>query len=208
MADLVAADQDRPAARDQHPVAREQHLVLVLEPAREELQKPALGQHLTDTASHAVAGQREQAPRLFVRERDGAVAVGRDRAFVDALKACLPLLEEPRDLVRLEPKGLALQAPGQEPRGDHADRKRRQQRGRKTGQLAEPPLAERRFQESDGDHADHLALEEDRRFAPGRYAERAALHAHPRLAGEDDGRRLVDRLADERRVGVGVADAA
>src|SRR5438105_15255070 len=123
MADLVAADQDRPAARDQHPVAREQHLVLVLEPAREELQKPALGQHLTDTASYAVAGQREQAPRLFVRERDGAVAVGRDRAFVDALKACLPLLEEPRDLVRLEPKGLALQAPGQEPRGDHADRK-------------------------------------------------------------------------------------
>ena len=127
---------------------------------------------------------------------------------MDALQAGLSLLEESGDLVRLEPERLSLEPPCQQPRSDHADREGRQERRREAGQLAQQALRERRLEEADRNHADDLALVEDRRFPSGRDAQRAALHADPRLAGEDRAGIFVDGLADERRVAHGAGEMA
>ena len=207
VADLAPAHEDRPAARDQHAVSGEQDLVLILEPARQELEQPSWRQNLRHFASHAIGGQREQPSRLVVGQSDGAVAVGCDRAFVDALQAGLALFEKARDLVRLEPERLTFQTRREEPRGDEPDGQRWQQCGGEAGQLADQALAQRRLQKADRNHADYLALGEDRRLAAGGNAQRATLDPDPRLAGEDGARILVDGLADQSRIGVGVSDA-
>src|SRR5260370_3766035 len=109
VADLVAPDADGSAAGDEHVVAGEQDLVFVLEPARQEFLQPPLRQYLRDLAADAIRRQAEQTARLVVRQRDRVVAVGGDRAFVYTPPARLSLLEESRDLVRLEAERLTLQ---------------------------------------------------------------------------------------------------
>jgi len=52
--------------------------------------------------------EAEQPLRFVVDQRDPALRVGCDRAFLDPVQDRLTLLEERGDLLRLETEGLAL----------------------------------------------------------------------------------------------------
>ena len=200
MANLAPADANRPPARHQHAVTCEQHLVLIVQAPGEKLQQAPLRKHLRDLAADAVGRQHEQPASLVVGQSDRAVSIGGDRAFVDSLKARLAFFEKAGDLVRLEAKGLALEARRQQHRSPHAQTKSEQQRHSEPGQLGEQLVEDGGFEEADRDHADHVALVKDGRFASRGDAQRAALNAHPRVAGQDRRRVLVNGLADHGRV--------
>src|SRR5690349_15074910 len=153
--DLLPAHANRAAAGQQDPVTRQQHLILVLEPAGQEPQETSLRQHLRKLAPDAVGRQAEQAAALVVDERDDAAPVGCDRALVNALEARLPLLEESRDLERLEAERLPLEARREEHRADDAQTERKQNRKRKTWQLGQQLREDGRLEKAHRNHADH-----------------------------------------------------
>ena len=98
---------------------------------------------------------------------------------------------------------------GQQQRADHAKHDRDDEVEQDLRQIVEQLVEQPGLQEPDGDDADHMARPVvDRRLATGRRPERAALDAHEGFPLEDGARVLVDRLANHRRVRVGVADAA
>ena len=86
VADLASPHLDRAPAGDQHPLTGQQDLVLIVQASRQEPLQPAGGQDLRHPPADAVGGQAEEPARLVVGERDGAVPVGGDGPFVDALQ--------------------------------------------------------------------------------------------------------------------------
>jgi len=197
---------DRAPAGDENPVAGQEDLVLVVQPAGQELHQPARRQHLGNLLADDHRGQAEQPPRLLIGEGDGAIAVGGDGAFVDPLKARLPLLEQAGDLIGLEPESLSLEPRGEQQRTARTEAQREQNDAGVTGKLRQQLLIQPALAESDRGHPDHRPAAQDRRLAAGGGAEGPRLDTGPGVAGEHDRRVLVDGLADQGRVRMGEAD--
>ena len=89
MSDFLSSHADRATAGEQDAVAREQHLVLILKAARQKLEQTSRRQDLRDPVPDAIRRQAEQPSALLIGKGDGSVAVGRDRALMDALNTCL-----------------------------------------------------------------------------------------------------------------------
>ncbi len=206
---LAVAHRYRPAGGHQGTPAHHHHLVRVVQLPAEESQQTSRRQQLAQLAPDRRVVELEQPFGRVVDQGDAAVAVGGQGAFADALQGRLPLLEQARDLVRLEAEGDPLHPRRQQHGADGAERECDQHRGGIARQLGQEAGADPGFREPDRDHADHLAAPApDRSLAPRGDAQRPLLDADPGTPGQHRGRVLVHRLADQRRVRVRVPDAA
>ena len=122
------------------------------------------------------------------------------------MQARLPLLQQRRDLLRLEPEGLTLEVAGQQQGAGHTERHRNQQIQREPAQIVHQLLGEGGLEEADGnDPDDPAAAIDDRSLAAGGYSQRSLLDPDVRFAGQHGFRAFVDFLADQRRIRMRIA---
>jgi len=74
-----------------------------------------------EQAAHHTVAEPEQALRLVVDEGDVSLGVGRHRALLDSVQDRLTLLEQRRDLIRLQAEGLPLHAAREQDRSGRAE---------------------------------------------------------------------------------------
>ena len=218
-------ERDHPAdvlavAPDRHPVGR-QDAVLVQDQqvaarrlAGHHVGDPAGREHLPDRSAKEVGRQGEQRSGGIVREQHPAALVVAEHGFPDAVQHRLAFLQQGGDLAELQAERLPLQPPGQRQRRQHADREHAQQVQRQRRQRAAQLPGDGGVREADRDLADQLPAVPHRHLADRLPAERAVLDARPRDAGAERlsglrlGVRVVDGLADQRRLRMAQPDAA
>ena len=82
-----------------------------------------------------IVRQGNEPSRLVVDKRHAVVFVQRDHSLPDAVKRCLALLHERRDLVQFQAEGGPLQAAREGQRGDDTDGQRAGEVQEQRGQL-------------------------------------------------------------------------
>ena len=218
---MTTAPIGRAAHLDRHPV-RDQS---TRSPTRTTWSAPAIAPVRTSSTRPGgttsasgrpsrVSVEPEQPLRLVVEQRDPAGRVDGDRALADAVQHRLALLEQRRDLVGLQPEGLAL-----DPAREQDGRRCRRAAGRAAAGSAAP--ADRRPSRAltllSSTPTETRPITRPRASRIGTFAriERPSepgLGAHERLSGENRAgilaRVVEQRLAEHLRVRVRVADPA
>ena len=201
-ADVTAAHVDRHAVDDEHAVVHEHDVVGTFDAPGEHVANVPDRDEVDEPLPHDVLLGADQPLRLIVHERDAAVRVGGDGALANTVQQRLALLDERRDLLRLEAERLPLHAPCEQNRPSRT--KERGDRGgnQQDGQDRDDLVADVALEDADGDHADDPAARVAQRDLCPRGAPKAPfLRADELVPGEDRRDRLAgivgERLADQ-----------
>src|SRR6267378_2587457 len=114
--DRLATDHGGHAVRHEDTIPCEQHLIRSATAAGQDVPHPPGGDALFDLSSLDGTLEAEEPTSFVVDERDAALSVRRHHSFADAVQHRLALLQQRRDVARLETEGLTLQTPREEQR--------------------------------------------------------------------------------------------
>src|SRR5437667_9109152 len=137
--DRLAADHGGHAVRHEDAVPSEPHLIASATAAGQDVAHPPGGDALFDLSSLDGTFEAEEPTSFVVDERDAALSVRRHHSFADAVQHRLALLQQRRDVARLETEGPTLQSSCVEP--PSGDPQAENQRDHAAGH---PPPAEKR----------------------------------------------------------------
>ena len=112
-------------------------------------------QDLVEDRPPAPSGEAEQPPGLIVDDGDPPGGVDGDDALADAVQRRLPLLQEARDLIQLEPERAPLQQTRQRERGERSDGEHEHEPRRVGREFGQQFAADAALPDADGDFADH-----------------------------------------------------